>query len=210
MMTRNIVGAALIVAMGAAAAAEAQSYKQRPILTQGFSKVQLQSFVKNEHAKFQCEAGQTKHLIVSGSEDNFSPTGSEPAVKSARVLSPLPAPQWDDRNASTFDNTQVNRKVFSHLNLPNNVKRGRFMIGMREIGEQVNTDGMNIGNLSQQGLADGNRSGFAYNNGWNTLVAAGSQSGTNYAIDFSNANLMSGNGTLEDYYSTTGDLTKKG
>jgi len=50
MMTRNIVGAALIVAMGAAAAAEAQSYKQRPILTQGFSKVQLQSFVKNEHA----------------------------------------------------------------------------------------------------------------------------------------------------------------
>ena len=205
MTTRTLVGAALVVIMGAATAAEAQTYKQRPVNLQRFKTTQTQSFVKLQHERFQCEAGQTKHLVVSGSEDNFSTSGSEPAVKSARVQSPLPAPGWDVGVESSFDNSRVNRKVFSHLNLPNNVKRGRFMIGLREIGEQVNTDGMNIGNLSQQGLTDGNRVGFAYSNGWNTLVAAGSQSGTNYAIDFSNANLISGNGTLQDYYQNTGD-----
>lgn len=205
MTIRKLVGVSIAALFTLTGIAEAQNFQQRRFEQVQTRTVQPASFVKAQHERFQCESGQKKHLIVMGAEDNFSSSGSEPAVKSNRVAI-NPAAGWGTANAATFDNTRINEKVFSHLNLPNNVKGGRFMIGLKSLGTLVNTDSMSIGNLGVQGMANNQRAGFPYNNGWNTLAAAGTQSGTNYAIDFSSINLLN-NTTLEQYYDTSGDTT---
>ena len=203
MFTRTLMGASVIALMTSASIAEAQDSRSRFQRLKQVTAVQSASFVQQQHERFRCESGQKKHLVIVGAEDGFSSSGSEPAVKSARVAA-NPANGWNVGLAPTFDNTRINEKVFSHINLPPNVKRGKFMIGLREIGAQVNTDGMNIGNLSAAGLSAGERAGYAYSNGWNTLAAVATQSGNNYAVDFSNVNLLN-NTTLQQYYDTSGD-----
>ncbi len=203
----NLLLLSTILSVGLIPAGAAQAQDERPRI----SKKHLQdgrlglvnrSFIKRQHARVRCGKGETKTLIVHGIEDNFSPSGSEPLNKSARVAS-NPAPGWSQGNAASFDNMRVNRKVFDSITMPANVKSGKVMIGMREIGEQVNTDGFHLGNLGVAGLSANQRAAYGYNNGWGGMTAW-QRLGTNYAANFSSINLLNGQ-TLQDYYQSSGD-----
>jgi len=167
------------------------------------------SFVEKQHATNTCGKGETKKLIIAGVEDNFASSGSEPATKSARVATATATtiPAWGNGVGASFDGRTVNRKIFSHLNLPPNVRSGKFMIGLDPIGELLGTDGMNIGNLDQNMQTHQNRAGFGYN-GSNWISSSGganmAQFGKNHVADFSNITLLNGN-NLENYYQTSGD-----
>ena len=166
-----------------------------------------QSFVRQQHARYKCEAGEQKHLIIAGAEDNFSSSGSEPAIKSDRVLAQTHTPGWNAGLATAFDNTSTNRKVFSHLDLPPNVKRGLFMIGLDPIGELLQTDGMTIGNLGDDGISNQQRVGYSYDgSNWNPASGSNLNNvGNNYYSDFSNMSLLASGQTLESYFQSTGD-----
>ena len=162
------------------------------------------SFIRKQHRSLKCGKGERKRLIVHGREDNFSSGGSEFLNRSNRVAS-NPATGWNQGLETRFDGTTYNRKVFDSITMPQNVRSGKVMIGMKTIGELVNTDGFSVGNLGAAGISANQRKGFAYNNGWSSMTGSGWQnSGTNYASDFSNITLMNGQ-TLEDYYRTSGD-----
>jgi len=197
-----------VLAMSVQASAQSSSQSRRSV--QDIRTVQQSSFPQAQHSRFRCERGEKKHFIIAGNADNFSTSGSEPAIKSARVAAHAnnSQPAWNQGLAASFDNQRVNQKVFSHLTLPVNITRGRFMVGMRTIGELVNTDGMNIGNLSQGGMANGQRAAFGYNNGWGSMTGSGwAQSGTNYAANFSSINMLNGTQTLASYYQASNDTT---
>lgn len=164
------------------------------------------SFVNRQHAMNRCERGETKHLIIAGVEDNFASSGSEPAVKSARVAAQTHTPGWNAGVGSAFDGRQVNRKIFSHLNLPANVRSGVFMIGLDPIGEILGTDGMTFGNLSDDILTSQDRSSFGYTgSSWVANVGGNlTPNGKNHSAKFRDIGLMSG-GTLESYYQNSGD-----
>lgn len=162
------------------------------------------SFIRKQHRSLKCGKGERKRLIIHGREDNFSSSGSELLNRSSRVAN-NPATGWNQGLETRFDGTTYNRKVFDSITMPQNVRSGKVMIGMKTIGELVNTDGFSVGNLGAAGISTNQRKGFAYNNGWSSMTGSGWQnSGTNYASDFSNITLMNGQ-TLEDYYRTSGD-----
>jgi len=174
--------------------------------------VSQNAFVRKMHETNQCARGETKHLVIAGVEDNFSASGSEAATKSQRVMSQTHTPAWNSGVGGTFDGRQVNRKIFSHLDFPNNVRSGKFMIGLDPIGELLGTDGMAIGNLgsvpANSGPISPNRTGFRYT-GTNWTPAVGGSgnlttSGKNHAINFNQMTLVGG-GTLENYYQNSGD-----
>lgn len=167
------------------------------------------AFVRRQHSLNRCEKGETKHLVIAGVEDNFSPSGNEPATKSARtaLATSLSFPAWGTGVGNSFDGRSVNRKIFSHLNLPPNVRSGKFMIGLDPIGEALSTDGMNIGNLDKDMQTHQNRAGFGYNgSSWSSSNGGTSmaQYGKNHVADFSNIKLFNGN-NLENYYQSSGD-----
>ena len=169
------------------------------------------SFAQQQHAKNSCKAGETKHFVIAGVEDGFSQSGSEPAVKSSRVATQTFEPAWNTGIGGSFDGRSVNRKIFSHLNLPNNVRSGKFMIGLDPIGELLGTDGMSIGNLGSVPVSGGpvspNRTGFRYTGtNWVPSVGGGNltTSGKNHVIDFSSMALVGG-GNLQSYYQSSGD-----
>lgn len=162
------------------------------------------SFIREQHRSLKCGKGERKRLIIHGREDNFSSSGNELLNRSNRVAS-NPATGWNQGLETRFDGTTYNRKVFDSITMPQNIRSGKVMIGMKTIGELVNTDGFSVGNLGAAGISANQRKGFAYNNGWSSMTGSGWQnSGTNYASDFSNIILMNEQ-TLEDYYRTSGD-----
>jgi len=178
----------------------------------GNDPIRPDGFVKQQHAKNSCERGETKHLIIAGVEDNFMSSGSEPANKSPRVLAQTHTPAWNTGVGGAFDGRRINRKIFSHLNLPANVRSGVFMIGLDPIGELLDTDGMSIGNLGSAptpGPISPNRTGFRYTGGnWIQSVGSGNliRSGKNHSINFNQMSLVGG-GTLESYYQNSSDQT---
>jgi len=176
----------------------------RPAVNQG-------AFVRKQHEMNRCAAGERKHLIIAGVEDNFSGSGNEPALKSPRVMSQTHSPAWNTGTEGGFDGRRVNRKVFSHLNLPNNVRSGKFIIGLDPIGELLGTDGMSIGNLgsvpANSGPVSPNRTGFRYTGtNWVPSVGSGNltTSGKNHVIGFNQMTVVGG-GTIQDYYRNSGD-----
>jgi len=182
-----------------------QKFQARPRL----AAPSVGGFVREQHARNTCGRGETKHLIIAGIEDNFATSGSEPATKSPRVAlsTTVSFPDWGTGVGNSFDGRLVNRKIFSHLNLPANVRSGKFMIGLDPIGEILNTDGMNIGNLDKNMATHQNRVAFGYNgSSWNSSNggAAMTKIGKNHVADFSNMKLLNG-GNLENYYQTSGD-----
>lgn len=214
----GMLSAVLIAATTAAIGANAQSVQQRknqqvaPAPAQAMQMKRVQKrpgqshFIKRQHARFRCDAGQKKHLVIAGVEDNFSPSGSESAVKSARVAAQTNYPAWNAGTGAFFDGTRINRKIFSHLKFPPNVRAGQFMIGLNPLGAQLDTDGMAVGVLDNSYPTAKNVVGYSYATGsWRAVKGANLQKfGKNYVGNF-NAMTMNNNNTLESYYQSSGD-----
>jgi len=211
MSHKTILGSVAVACLALTMPAQAQAQSSSELSVKNrmqASPVQAQrrqdrrrSFVKRQHRQLKCGKGEKKQLIIKGVEDNFLANGGEQASKSLRVQTQTHTPAWNQGVGNTFDGTSVNRKIFSFLDLPNNVTRGKFMIGLRTIGEQVRTDGMAIGNLGDisSTVISPERAGFSYASGaWTgTTGPSLTPNGNNYSADFNNIRFVSGS-TLKD------------
>ena len=182
-----------------------QDFRQRRAQISRPATRNARNFVQSQHARLRCGRGETKHLIMAGKEDNFSSSGSEPATKSSRVAS-NPAVGWNAGMSPGFDNALADRKIFSHLVLPANIKSGKFMIGVKTLGNSLQSnDSISVGNL---GVNHGdNVSQHLINTGtWkNRYNGSGfTKVGTNFSADFSTMALRNGS-NLQDYYRSSGD-----
>ncbi len=162
-------------------------------------------FINSQHARLKCGKGETRHLVIAGAADNFSSSGNEPTIKSARVAA-NPAAGWNAGLSAGFDNAQADRKIFSHLVLPANVRSGRFMIGVKTLGNSLQSnDSINVGNL---GVNHGdNVSQYLIDTGtWkNRYNGSGfAQNLTNFSANFS-AMAMRNGSNLQNYYRSSGD-----
>ncbi len=95
---------------------------------------------------FRCHRSETKHVIVRGAEDDFSPTGDEPTAIHPRLRSPRRESVPD---GGSYDQSQPDRHFIDYFELPTNVARGLFVIGLRPTAANEN-DSFSIGDLAHE------------------------------------------------------------
>ncbi len=92
---------------------------------------------------FQCHPAETKHVIVRGVEDYFSPAGDEPVTPHPRLLTPR---LKSFLLASQYDNSQPDHLIYDYFQAEGRVAKGLFMIRMKAFGV-TNNDTLAIGNI---------------------------------------------------------------
>ena len=92
---------------------------------------------------YRCHRAETKRIIVRGVEDGFSPEGDEPIRIHPRIASPR---ILSLAVGGSYDNSQPDRAVIDYFELPANVSRGLFVVGLRANGADGN-DSIQIGEV---------------------------------------------------------------
>lgn len=92
---------------------------------------------------YRCHRAETKHIVVRGVEDGFSPQGHEPIRIHPRIATPRLISM---AVGGSYDNSQMDRFVIDYFELPSNVSRGLFVVGLRANGANDN-DSIQIGDL---------------------------------------------------------------
>ncbi len=84
---------------------------------------------------FQCLPGQTRHVVVRGVEDNFSPAGREPAPMPPRAA---PGQLLAVSTLADYDSPRANRVIFDWFDLPASTVGGLVVTRLRPLGDNLN------------------------------------------------------------------------
>jgi hypothetical protein len=106
---------------------------------------------------YRCRRGETRRIVVKGIEDGFSPEGVEPSNRREA----LSAVQFDTPGRATradYDQSSGDGYVLDYFDVPPNVARALFVIGLKPVLDDRN-DTLMIGDfvgLARETPGDGN------------------------------------------------------
>ena len=153
---------------------------------------------------YACQRGETKHIVMRGAEDGFSPAGEEPgfvrpARRNARTLSFF-------GDGGIYDQYQPDRRFTDSFQIPGNISNGIFVISLRSIGSN-STDTFSIGDQPDGGSTDYFSFGLQLLDtqpGWRRAGSLVQASLADIALSSRNK-LHPGHRTLLDYVNAAGE-----